>query len=149
MTTRPCSKAERLLSFLKSHTFFGGLPDAALDGLIRRGHVKKYSKGDTIFHRGDAGDSLMVIVSGRIKIANVTPDAKEVVLNFLESGDVNGEIAVLDGNARSADAIALEASEVLVIWARDLMPRAHGSSTGHARDHADTLPKTSGAFGHR
>lgn len=119
---KPCSKAERLLSFLRSQTFFGGLPDQALEALIRRGHVKKYSKGDAIFHRGDAGDSLMVIVSGRIKIANVTADAKEVVLNFLEPGDINGEIAVLDGNARSADAIALEASEVLVILARDLMP---------------------------
>src|SRR5205807_10141421 len=103
--THACSKAERLLSFLKSHTFFGGLPDAALDGLIRRGHIRKFSKGDAIFRRGDPGDSLMVMVSGRIKIANVNADAKEVVLNFLEPGDINGEIAVLDGNERSANAM--------------------------------------------
>ena len=64
----------------------------------------------------------MVIVSGRIKIANVSADAKEVILNFLEPGDINGEIAVLDGNERSADAIALEDSEILVFFRRDLMP---------------------------
>src|SRR5436190_3187759 len=117
-----CPRAERLRSFLKSHTFFGGLPDAALDALIRRGHTRKFSKGDNIFRRGESGDSLMVIVSGRIKIANVSADAKEVILNFLEPGDINGEIAVLDGNERSADAIALEDSEVLAIYGRDLMP---------------------------
>jgi CRP/FNR family cyclic AMP-dependent transcriptional regulator len=122
VTTHPNSQTERLLSFLKSHTFFGGLPDAALAGLIRRGHVKKISKGGIIFRRGDPGDTLMVIVSGRIKITNVNADAKEVVLNFLEPGDINGEIAVLDGNARSANAIALEHAEVLVIQRRDLMP---------------------------
>jgi CRP-like cAMP-binding protein len=122
MTTHPHPKAERLVSFLKSHTFFGGLPDAALNTLVARGHTRRYRKGETIFRRGDPGDRLTVIVSGRIKIANVNADAKEVVLNFLESGDINGEIAVLDGNERSANAIALEDSEILVILARDLMP---------------------------
>jgi CRP-like cAMP-binding protein len=122
MTTHACSRAERVLAFLKSHTFFGGLPDAALEALIRRGHSRKFSKGDNIFRRGDSGDSLMVIVSGRIKIANVNADAKEVILNFLEPGDINGEIAVLDGNERSADAIALEDSEIFVFFRRDLMP---------------------------
>jgi CRP/FNR family transcriptional regulator, cyclic AMP receptor protein len=122
MTTHPTSKAERLLSFLKSHTFFGGLPDAALAELIRKGHLRTFSRGETIFRRGDPGNSLMVIVSGRVKIANVNADAKEVVLNFLEPGDINGEIAVLDGNERSADAIALEDAEILAIQGRDLMP---------------------------
>lgn len=120
--THPPSKAARLLSFLRSNTFFGALSDEALDALIRKGHVRTFPKGGTIFRRGDPGDLLVVIVSGRIKISNVTADAKEVVLNFLEPGDINGEIAVLDGNARSANAIALEDSEVLAIHGRDLMP---------------------------
>src|SRR5204863_950730 len=122
VTKHPNSKTERLLSFLKSHTLFGGFPDAALDGLIRRGHIRKLSRGEVLFRRGDPGDNVMVIVSGRIKIANINADAKEVILNFLEPGDINGEIAVLDGNERSAGAIALEDSEVLAIYGRDLMP---------------------------
>ena len=122
MTTHSCSSPESLLSLLKNYTFFGSLPDAALEALIRKGHVSKFSKGDVIYRRGDPGDSLMVIVAGQIKIANVNVDAKEVVLNFLGVGDINGEIAVLDGPERSANAIALENSEVLAIYARDLIP---------------------------
>jgi CRP-like cAMP-binding protein len=129
MTTLSSSSAERLLPFLKSQTFLGGLPDAALDALILRGHIRRFSKSELLCRRGDPGDSLMVIVSGRIKIANINADGKEVVLGFLGAGDVNGEIAVLDGKERSADAIALEESEVLVLYRRDLIP----ALTAHPR----------------
>jgi CRP-like cAMP-binding protein len=122
MMQPPLSKAEQMLSFLKSQTFFGGLPEPALAGLIRKGHIRRFAKGEVIFRRGDPGDRLTVIVSGRVKITNLNADAREIVLNFLEAGDVNGEIAVLDGNERSANAIALEDCEILVILARDLMP---------------------------
>jgi CRP-like cAMP-binding protein len=64
----------------------------------------------------------MVVLSGRIKIANVNTDAREVVLNFLGAGDINGEVAVLDGGERTADAIALEDCEVFAVYARDLLP---------------------------
>lgn len=122
MMQPPRSKTEQMLAFLKNQTFFGGLPDAALTALIRKGHTRRFAKGEVIFHRGDPGDRLTVIVSGRVKITNLNADAREIVLNFLEAGDVNGEIAVIDGNERSANAIALEDCEVLVILARDLMP---------------------------
>ena len=74
---------DRLRQFLKSKTFLGGLSDAALDALIRRGHVKKYVAGEVICRRQEQGDSLMIIIRGLIKIAN-DPDGKEIVLNFLE-----------------------------------------------------------------
>jgi CRP-like cAMP-binding protein len=114
--------AQRVRPFLKSHTFFGGLPDPALDALIERGHTKAYTKGDVIYRRGELGDSLMVILSGRIKVTNVSANAKEVVLNFLGAGDINGEIAALDGKERSADAVALEPCEIFAVYARDLVP---------------------------
>jgi CRP/FNR family transcriptional regulator, cyclic AMP receptor protein len=113
---------ERVRPFLKSNTFFGGLPDTALDALLVRGHTRKYGKGDVIYRRGEPGDSLMVLLAGRIKIINITADAREVVLNFLGVGDINGEIAALDGRERTADAVALEACEVFVVHSRDLMP---------------------------
>ena len=75
-----------------------------------------------IYERGDKGDSLLVIISGKVKIFNVTTDAREVVLNFLGPGDVNGEIAVLDGRERTATAMALEPSVAFVVYRRDLMP---------------------------
>jgi CRP/FNR family cyclic AMP-dependent transcriptional regulator len=113
---------DRIRPFLRNNTFFGGLPDAALDHLIRRGHTKKYPRGAMIYRRGEPGDSLMVLLSGRIKITNTNADAREVVLNFLGEGDINGEIAALDGNERTADAVATEDCEVFTVYARDLVP---------------------------
>ncbi|HRD78128.1 MAG TPA: Crp/Fnr family transcriptional regulator [Hyphomicrobiaceae bacterium] len=113
---------DRTRTLLKNGTFLGGLPDAALDLLARRVHVAKFAKGATIYTRGDAGDSMMIIVTGRVKITNVTADAHEVVLNFLGKGDVLGEIALLDGRERTAGAVTLEATEVLVLQRRDALP---------------------------
>jgi CRP/FNR family transcriptional regulator, cyclic AMP receptor protein len=116
------SLIERIRPFLRNNTFFGGLPDAALDALIRRGHTRRFAKGDVICRRGEPGDSVMVLLAGRIKVSNVNVDGREVVLNFLGVGDITGEIGALDGNERTADAAALEACEVFAVYARDLLP---------------------------
>jgi CRP/FNR family transcriptional regulator, cyclic AMP receptor protein len=113
---------ERVRLFLKNNTFLGSLSDAALDALIRRGHIKKYLPGDFLCRRQERGDTLMVIITGWVKITNSNMDGKEVVLNFLGTGDINGELAVLDGKVRTADAIALEDTEVFLVYARDLLP---------------------------
>jgi CRP-like cAMP-binding protein len=117
------SKGESVLvPFLAGSTFLGGLPEAALLGLVRRGHTRRFKRGETLFSRGDDGDSLMVLTSGRIKIFNVTAEGREVALNFLGRGDITGEIAVLDGGPRTASGVALEDSEAFVLHRRDLIP---------------------------
>lgn len=115
-------KPSEIRAMLQARSFLGVLPDAAIDLLIQRGRTAALRKGQAIYERGDDGDSLMFILSGRVKIYNVTGDGREVVLNFLGPGDVNGELAVLDGRARSASAVALEAADVLVVYRRDLIP---------------------------
>jgi CRP/FNR family transcriptional regulator, cyclic AMP receptor protein len=114
--------SDRLRSFLKDTTFLGSLSDTALETLVYRGHVKKYSAGEVICRRRERGDSLMLIIKGLIKIANDNADGKEIVLNFLGMGDTYGEMAVFGGQTRTADAVALEASEVFTVYARDLLP---------------------------
>jgi CRP-like cAMP-binding protein len=113
---------EEIRQVLKDKSVLAALPDAALGDLVRRGRLVRFAKRAVIYQRGDAGDSLMIILSGRVKIANVSADAREVALNFLGAGGLNGELAALDGKPRSADAVALEATEALVIWRRDLLP---------------------------
>jgi CRP/FNR family cyclic AMP-dependent transcriptional regulator len=108
--------------FLTKNTFLGRLPDVALDALIRRGQVRTYAKGAFIYRRGDRGDSLLVLITGRAKLANTNVDGKEVVLHFLGAGDICGEIAALDGKERAADAIALEDADIFVVSTRDLLP---------------------------
>lgn len=107
---------------LTGKTFLGSLPEAAMDQLMRSGHIRRFAKGAQMFQRGDAGDSLFVILSGCVKISNITPEAREVVLNFLTAGDINGEIAALDGGARTATATATEDTDVFQLYRRDLIP---------------------------
>lgn len=114
--------SDEIRATLKARSVLAALPDTALDDLLKRARHTRFARGAAIYRRGDAGDSLMIILSGRVKIANLTADAREVALNFLGPGDLNGELAALDGKQRSADAIALEATEALVIWRRDLLP---------------------------
>jgi CRP/FNR family transcriptional regulator, cyclic AMP receptor protein len=122
MAQDPDAAFARARKFLTDATFVGRLSPASLDTLMKRAQQRSFVKGETVYRRGDQGDSLMVIVTGRLKIWNTTADAREVVLNFLGPGDINGEIAVLDGGVRTATATALEPTEVVVLYRRDLMP---------------------------
>jgi len=113
---------DRLRLFLKNKTFLASLSDAALDTLIGRGHIKKFAAGEVIFRRQEHGDTLMLIITGLIKITNSNADGKEIVLNFLGSGDTYGEMAVFDGQVRAADVTALQDAEVFTVYGRDLLP---------------------------
>jgi CRP-like cAMP-binding protein len=115
------SRPEVLRSFLVGNTPLGALPEAALEVLVRKGRTRTFAKGDVIYRRGEPGDSLMVILSGRVKITNVNADAREVVLAFQGAGDVVGEIAVLSSRHRTANTVALEATQAFVIPGRDLL----------------------------
>jgi CRP/FNR family transcriptional regulator, cyclic AMP receptor protein len=119
--------SEDIRGFLKANTFLGRLPAPALDALMERGQLRQYANRDIIYRRGEPGDSLMVVLRGRIKLSNVNLSGKEIVLHFLVPGNIYGEIAALDGRERVANAVALEESEIFLIYTRDLMPtlKAH------------------------
>jgi CRP/FNR family transcriptional regulator, cyclic AMP receptor protein len=70
-------------------------------------------RGDVVFTEGAEPDRIYVVVSGRIAIANRSPDGRESVVALMESGDLFGEMSMLDGLPRSAEARALEPSELL------------------------------------
>lgn len=75
-------------------------------GLLR---FRRYRKGETIFHQGDAGDALFVIESGAVKIVLPSPGGEEeAIIATLRPGDSFGELALVDGADRSATAIAHE-----------------------------------------
>lgn len=112
----------RAKELLKLKSVLSRCPDAILDDIVRRGSVVRHARGETIYSQGSPGDSLLILLAGSLKITNVTTDAREVVLGFAKPGALIGEIAVLDGSPRSADVVALEATEAFVIYRRDLMP---------------------------
>jgi len=112
----------RVKELLKASSILSRCPDGILDDIVRRCSIVRHSKGETIYSQGSPGDSLIVLLAGSLKIVNVTADAREVVLGFAKPGALIGEIAVLDGSPRSADVVALEATESFVVYRRDLMP---------------------------
>jgi CRP/FNR family transcriptional regulator, cyclic AMP receptor protein len=123
----PSASSNRIRPFLAKNTFLGRLPDIILDTLVRKGQLKTFAKGAPVYRRGDPGDSLFVLIEGRIKLTNTNLGGKEIVLHYVGAGEMFGEIAALDGGERAADAIALEDSEAFVVCTRDLLP----ALTGH------------------
>ena len=71
---------------------------------------------------GDNGSSLMAVLRGRVRISSVSGDGKEVTLNVINPGEIFGEIALLDGEPRSADATAIEDTLLLVVERRHFLP---------------------------
>jgi CRP/FNR family cyclic AMP-dependent transcriptional regulator len=114
---KPCRR-----TIFAGHPLFGALPEQDLDATIRKTQVRRFAKGTTIFAKGDDGSSMMAVLSGTIKISSVTTDGKEVVLNLIGVGQIFGEIALLDGKPRTADASALSDCELLVFERRDFLP---------------------------
>jgi CRP/FNR family cyclic AMP-dependent transcriptional regulator len=94
---------------------FAGLTPAELVGLAALMRPRPYAKDEVIYLRGDPGTAFYVIASGKVKIALTSPDGKELILRRLTTGGFHGELALLDDEPRSADAIATEASVLLVL----------------------------------
>ena len=76
---------------------------------------RPYSRDEVVYLRGDTGTAFYVVASGRVKITLTSPDGKEIILRRLGQGDFHGELALLDDEPRSADAVATEPSVLLVL----------------------------------
>ena len=116
------SSRERKAAALARASLFEGLRQEDLDRLADLAKAATYRSGDLIFQKGDLSRSLYVIDKGRVKIATDGADGREVALNLLGPGAVFGEIALIDGGARTADAIACEPCRLLQLDRADLVP---------------------------
>jgi len=105
----------------KRSALFAQLSMEQLTRLAGLARPHRYGKEHIIFNEGEPGTALYTIVKGRVKIAQSSPDGKERTLALLGPGDVFGELALLDGGARSADAVVAEDAELLVIPREDFM----------------------------
>ena len=76
---------------------------------------RRLERNDVVFGEGAEANELFVVDTGRIAIANRSPDGRESVVALMESGDLFGEMPLFDGEARSAEARALEPSELLAV----------------------------------
>ncbi len=100
---------------------FHVLDDTTKRQLAARAQRRRYDVGDVIFRVGAPGDIMMAVITGTVRIVATSPQGKEIVLGDLKAGEVFGEIALLDGGERSADAVALTNCELVALERRDLL----------------------------
>ena len=110
------------VSLLSAHWLLQHLSPSELETLAQHARMEKHAANKVIFWKGDPGHSMMVVVKGRVRIRSYSAQGKEVILNIINPGEVLGEIALLDGKERTADAIAMGPVEVLVLARRDFLP---------------------------
>ena len=95
---------------------------AELDEILKLASERRVRRGQTIFQKGDNSSSLMAVLRGRVRVSSVSGEGKEVTLNVINPGQVFGEIALLDGEPRSADCTAIEDTLLLVLERRHFLP---------------------------
>ncbi len=105
---------------LKMNPLFAGLGDEPIKRIAALCARRQLTAGQVLFQKGDKGDALFGIRKGQIRIETGTQKGERLTLNVLGPNDVFGEIALLDGQARPADAGASEPSEVFVLRRDDL-----------------------------
>ena len=115
------TSSERRRLFV-GHALFGKLPPDDLDALLLRARVEHYAAGREIFAKGSPGRSMMAILGGSVRISAPSPAGPDIVLAMLNAGEVFGEIALLDGADRTADATAISDCDLLVLDHRDFVP---------------------------
>jgi len=104
---------------LRTVPIFSELADGDIESLASVATRRRYPKDTVVFYENDEGDSLFMILSGRVKVTILGDDAREVILSMLGAGDFFGEMALLDDEPRSATAIAVEDSELFALQRSD------------------------------
>ena len=110
------------ISVLRKHPIYSELEPEALEQLCRYAKHTSLKRGATICSKGDPGNSLFAVISGTVKISISSAEGRTAILNLIGPGESFGEIAVLAGEGRTADATANTNCEILVIDRRDFLP---------------------------
>ena len=106
-------------SILASSALFAGLEREALDGLARYSHHISLESNERLFSQGDPSDGCYAILDGVLKVSTTTSDGKEALLAMLGTGDVIGDMGLIDAQPRSANATALKPCSLAFLASRD------------------------------
>lgn len=112
---------DNIAKTISNARIFGSLSSEDVNALIKLGEKRHWPKGGQIIREGDIGDALYIILSGRLKVVLYGEEGKEIVLSIMKEGDIFGEMALFDGEPRSANVEVMEDAECLVIHGNALM----------------------------
>jgi CRP/FNR family transcriptional regulator, cyclic AMP receptor protein len=119
---RNCASAVEKAAVLSRNSFFRGLGPEIRERIAAHAATKCVKRGVTIVAKGDVGSCLFLVCRGTVEIATVSAGGKKAIVNFIKEGEVFGEVALLDGQERTADAIAFTDCVLMMIERRDLLP---------------------------
>jgi len=112
---------EEARQLLGNCILFRGFKADERDAILGRVRTRAFKAGETVFTIGSPGDNMMAVLNGTIRISVPAPDGKELLLAILQPGEVFGELAVLDGKERSADAVANSPCTLAILDRRDML----------------------------
>lgn len=112
---------DRIENIISNARIFGSLTGKDIKTLAKMGKKKRWSKGGQIINQGDEGNALYLIISGKVRVVLYGEEGKEIVLSIMKEGDVFGEMAIFDGEPRSASIEAIEDAECFIIQGDDLL----------------------------
>ena len=107
------SKTEKLAAGMAETELFGELDDATRLLIAEEMRPVTFTNGQSIFSRGDLGRELYYIVEGRVRLSILSVEGRELAFAHAGAGTVFGEIAMLDGKARTADATAVAKTKAM------------------------------------
>jgi CRP-like cAMP-binding protein len=102
-----------LAALLPERSLFSGCSAAELEDLLAVGSILNVQPNETILRQGDDGDALILLLEGVVRVSMVTSNGREIILDYAEPGAMLGEIALLDGEPRTASTISLWKGRVL------------------------------------
>lgn len=103
-------------------SIFSSLNEKELDLLLQATTTRRLKAKEVLFRKGDPGNQLYGILSGSLKVMTTGTDGKDVMFGLMGPGEVLGEIALLDSEERSATIVGVEATELLTLHRRELIP---------------------------
>jgi CRP/FNR family transcriptional regulator, cyclic AMP receptor protein len=109
-------------AILSRHPLFRDLGREVHEAIAAYATTRTVRRGTTIFAKGDAGTCLFAVCRGTVEVAVLSTEGKNAIVNLIREGEVFGEIALLDGQTRTADAIAFTDCALMVIERRDFLP---------------------------
>ena len=104
-----------VIAVLRHTGLLGSVPARDLEAAVAVSRLRTFRRGQIVFTRGDPGDTLIVVISGRVKVVVRSADGGELTLVIIPPGGVFGELSIADGGPRSADAETLEECQLLLI----------------------------------
>ena len=110
-----------VIALLGKTTLFGDLSSVELTEIALALHQRVFEPGQLVFARGDPGDEVYIVAEGRVRLSIMSEDGRALAFSHAGRGEIFGEIAVLDGGTRSADATAMSRVRALVLARMALM----------------------------